>query len=54
MQSLQIIIYQTVMTSVISLCLAITMLVFMCTDSTPEENEYGKSPKYDPEYEDNY
>ena len=42
------------MTSVISLCLAITMLVFMCTDSTPEENEYGKSPKYDPEYEDDY
>lgn len=36
--------------SLASLALSITLLVFYCTDSTPGENEYGISPKYDPNY----
>ena len=28
------------------LVLGIITLVFLCTDSDPEENQYGPSPKY--------
>ncbi|MBR6490607.1 MAG: DUF805 domain-containing protein [Muribaculaceae bacterium] len=36
--------------SLASFAYSIVLLIFYCTDSDPQENEYGPSPKYDPNF----